>query len=393
MVTCRASALADLDADDWRRWADLADRSLEPTLFLDPTYFRVSARHLLDPTELRLLIVEDDDRMLGLMAFDVRRIWARLPLRAVTTGHPFMVAHAGRRQPLLDRDRAADAIQALLDGLQKNGLPGVLELDFMPADGPQAELVGAILDSRGNSGVERWRDERAYSWADGRHPRIELTAETLFVPHHASAATRKGLRRDARNLAADLGYPLSFTDRGEDPEALEQFLTLQASGWKGDASKGGAAYLLNPALAAWIREVTDEFRRENRLHVFELRAGDTILFMSVLLRSGRTLVSLTDAYDERFAGRHPGSLGRVAEVNTVAGMEGIDALDPGFASGYVASARLYPDRRPHAGMLFGDNRLSSRTVLAGYRTARRLADARRARRARRAESVVSEGDE
>lgn len=385
MIRCRVSSLADLAPESERAWADLVERALEPTLFLDPTYLRVSARHMLDPNDLSLLILEDDDRLLGLMAFEVRRVWPQVPVRMVTTGHPFMRADAGKRQPLLDRDRAAETAVALVDGLKALDLPGLLEFDFMPLDGEQAEIFCERSAERGLRVVERWRDERAYAWLDGRNPGPEVTPETLFVPHHSSAVTRKGFRRDARHLASDIGHPLVFAEQEPSADVLEQFLALQASGWKGDPEKGGAAYLLHPHLAAWFRDLTSEFASEGRLMVFDLRAGDEILFMSIMLRTGNTLVSLTDAYEERFAARHPGSLGRVAELNTVRGLDGIAAFDPGFSSRYVTSARLYPDRRPHGGILLGDDRIATTAFLRSYDTGRRWVSARRARKAARAE--------
>ncbi|WP_146340756.1 hypothetical protein [Nesterenkonia sp. NBAIMH1] len=79
------------------------------------------------------------------------------------------------------------------------------------------------------------------------------------TPHHRSASTRRRARRAREALERRFGGELSLRDRGDDPQAVEDFLALQAAGWKGDASKKGEAYQVT-GRAEWLREVTDKFR-------------------------------------------------------------------------------------------------------------------------------------
>lgn len=373
----RLVPLPRVTAADARAWRRLADAAVEPNLYLDPR-FLVPARHRgREVADVLLLVVEDGEEWLAVLALTPTTVAPGVPLRAVTTGGTFMTTHSDRHHPLVRAGREVDALGGLLGGLREVGLPGLVQLQHFPVDGPLADALRRVVARGGMLLHERRRTSSAYvrrPAAGERCPRADAAplVDPPLVVDHMGAGRRKDLRRRLRGLARDAGGPLELHDVSDDPTVDAEFVAFQAAGWKGDAERGGAALGLDPVACRWFHDVVAGFRRDGDAMVLRLTAGGETVFLSYALRSGGTYFGFLDAYGERHARHSPGAVGRLAELTYVLGATDAPAFDPAFDARYVAGTQLYPGRREHVDLLVSTRGLVARTAVRAAPVAARF---------------------
>ncbi|GIG37786.1 GNAT family N-acetyltransferase [Cellulomonas pakistanensis] len=373
----RLIPLADVTEADERAWHGLAADALAPNMCLDPR-FLLTARSRPDAHEVRVLAARDGGAWLGALAVTTKRVAPRLPVRALTTGGEFMTSQCDRHHPLLRRDRAPEALDALLRGAPTVGLPGLALLRRFPAEGPLADVLATVAERRGMRVHERSRDVGAWAPREAFDvvPVPPLVDGVLVDPPlstgHLRTDDARNLRRVARGLARELGGPLELREESADPAAVDRFVALQASGWKGDAARGGAALGLDAADERWFRDSVDAYRRDGDLAALRLTAGGETVWAGFQVRSGGGWFGLLDAYDERFRRFSPGSVGRIACMTYLLGATDAPFVDPGFGSHYAVGARLWPAARPQVDLLVAARGPAAHAVLRAVPLARRL---------------------
>jgi hypothetical protein len=290
-----------------------------------------------------------------------------------------MTPYADRHHPLLHRDRPAEALDALLHGCARAGLPRLLQLHHVPTDGPLATALDAIPAGRRAHRLREVRGAYARRTApppDPAAPRAHEIADPPLATEHLSTKDRHDLHRCARGLARATDGPLVLHDHGDDPGVDEQFLDLQHAGWKGDTSRGGAALRLEPEHERWFRGVTGAFRADGDLSAMRLSAGGQTVWIGYALCSGGMAFGYLDAYAEEHARYSPGSVGRVATMTHLLTSTPVTAFDPSFDARYTAVTRLFPDRRDRVDLLVPTGGpLSTAVVAAGRRRDARAARA------------------
>jgi CelD/BcsL family acetyltransferase involved in cellulose biosynthesis len=373
----RVVAVADMTDDDRAAWADLVRRAIDPYPFLDPRLLVPAVELLPRAADLRVLVVEEGGRFLGLMPVAIRPRGAGR-LTVTSTEHPFLGDESGWDHPLVDAGRATEVMTELLRGVRRGGLPGLVDIARMPADGP---LHRALLDAAAGIGAPAWERERQlFAFArrpDGPAPGAGVAEEAEAAPEfllpHFGSDSRKHHRRWARALEAEAGAPLRLVDRSGDPSAISDFIDLEDAGWKGDASKGGWGIRLRGA-GEWLTEMTARFRADGDLRVLALVGGDALVFMSINVRYGANTFGYASAYDERFSEARAGNLGMVATINRMLAEPGTVDFDPNYEVGVVASRRFYSDERPRVRMLVAAHGVGAR---AAVRILPRLRELRR----------------
>ncbi|HJZ19319.1 MAG TPA: GNAT family N-acetyltransferase, partial [Bradyrhizobium sp.] len=149
---------------------------------------------------------------------------------------------------------------------------------------------------------------------DGMHPRVlhSRLRATLDATRNAdellrdalSAKKLKELRRQ-RNRLAELG-PVSF-DIARRPQdvasALEIFLKLEASGWKG---RRGTALGQDDGDAGFIRRAAEALAETGQCEIVSLRAGTVPVAAAIVLRHQDRAFYFKLGVDEQFAKYSPG---------------------------------------------------------------------------------------
>lgn len=351
-MTTRIIEVASISQSDVERWRALTRHATDPYPFLDPRLLVPAAALLPRAADIRVLVAEEGDRFLALMPITVQPRGLG-PFPIVSTRHRYLDDESGWDHPLVDAERPVEAMAGLLRGLDEARLPGLVDFAQLPAGGP---LHHALTEAAASLGVPLWERERqlfVYSRRSDPSPdREELRdpEEPDFLFEHFGYVARKHHRRWSRGLQGQVGGPLRLIDRSDDPSAIDDFIDLEASGWKGDPSRGGWGIRVRGA-TDWVTEMTARFRQDGDLAVLALVGGDDLVFMSISFRLGGTAFGYATAYDERFSKMSAGTLGVIATVNRMLSLPGVTAFDPNYEIGVVQARRLYADERPRVRVL------------------------------------------
>ena len=257
----------------------LCARTIEPNVFFNPR-FLAPAMPRLEDREVRLAVIRDGDeeksRLRLLVPFSVEKPPVPFGVNVMRTwSSPF----GPLGTPLLDRDDPAGVVEdffAMLARVHLN-LPKVLVLPDMRLDGPVASLIGAVAESRGLTLVTTNEAQRPFleSELDG-----EAYLKQSLRPHHL---------RDFRRLKRRLGEKgkiehVVARTADEIRLAVESFLTLEASGWKG---RERTAMAIDRFRAAFAREAMDRLAEQDlcRIHSLTLE-GKPIACLIVFDEAG-----------------------------------------------------------------------------------------------------------
>jgi CelD/BcsL family acetyltransferase involved in cellulose biosynthesis len=213
---------------------------------------------------------------------------------------------------------ASGAAGALWAHLRDRVAWDVLLLRDVPRDGPTSVLLEALARADGHL---------TGRWASVNSPRLALGGEPAEA--RASAKFRANLRRRARRLGELGAVALRRVDGGaaEVDAAVDEFLALEASGWKGE---GGSAIALDPALVGFYRRVARDAARRGALAVrMLLLDGRAVAVHLGLVHRGVYYLPKT-AYDEGLGAASPGQLlqREVLAECEARGLAGFDFLGP-----------------------------------------------------------------
>ncbi len=135
---------------------------------------------------------------------------------------------------------------------------------------------------------------------------LDQPYETYF--RSLSKNTRSSLKR-ARNKLAEAGGGtyLSTRDPAQLPAYYEEFLEVEASGWKGTHG-AGTAIKLNPPMDRFYRSLLQSFGRAGRCEIQLLRLGEVAIAGQLCLVCDDTLYTLKISYREDHARLAPGQV-------------------------------------------------------------------------------------
>jgi CelD/BcsL family acetyltransferase involved in cellulose biosynthesis len=280
-------------------WRALAERTVEPNGYYLPDWelavnacahgrTNVSA---LSSRSKALAAPDDAGRLIGLLpAISLWRA-CRIPLPALVSAEPYGTLCT----PLLDRDMAGDAAAGLLQAARRAGAHALILRDVM-LHGAAMKAFRQVLEQDGMR--PRVLHSRLRAALDASRDADELLRDAL------GAKKLKELRRQ-RNRLAEHG-PVSFVvARGPQDvaSALETFLELEASGWKG---RRGTALKQDEGDTGFIRRAARALAETGQCEIVSLRAGSIPVAAAIVLRHQDRAFYFKLGVDERFAKYSPG---------------------------------------------------------------------------------------
>jgi CelD/BcsL family acetyltransferase involved in cellulose biosynthesis len=214
-----------------------------------------------------------------------------IPLPALVSAHPYGTLCT----PLLDRDHADAAVASLILGAQKAGAHALILRD-VSLDGAVMKAFTAVLRQDGLQ--PRVLQSHLRACLDASRDAEELLHDGL------GSKKLKELRRQRHRLAGHGAVSFEVARSTQDvASALETFLTLEASGWKG---KRGTALKQDDGDAGFIRRATIALAETGQCEIVTLRAGDTPVAAAIVLRHQDRAFYFKLGVDERFAKFSPG---------------------------------------------------------------------------------------
>lgn len=295
VTTIVAPPDAAQDPDLLPAWNDLVANAAEPNAFAEPWFLLASFAHL-PHAGVRLLIVREGGRLLGLLPVRMERRYGRLRAAHVENHRHF---HSFLGTPLVRAGSEARFWAAILDRLDRaEWARGFLHLTSLTEHGPVHSGLIAATRTRGRACDTVHRVERALLASD-----LDPQA---YYQRTVTAKKRKELRRLAARLA-DLGQVATRRLGPDDnlAEWIDVFLALEASGWKGRA---GSALASRPDTAAFFRAALTGAHAGGRLEILRLDLDGQPLAMLVNFLTPPGAFSFKTAYDEAYARYSPGVL-------------------------------------------------------------------------------------
>ncbi len=276
-------------------WRELAARALEPNVIYEPA-FALAAVPVFGREAGAVLVWSGTGprRLLGFFPARIvkRRYGFSVPILVGLT-HPYGPLGV----PLVEREAAEPIIAAWLAHLAGDlALPGLVLLPFLPEDGPFALVLDTILRRAQMPAADFDRHQRALLAPGSERP--------LYVERALGKHRLKELRRRSRRLS-ETGAVLftTATEPAAVAAAIEDFLMLEASGWKGRA---GTAVAEHQNLRHFVRSAVSGLAAEGKVSIDRILVDGRAIAATIVLRSGSSAWFWKIAYDESFARFSPG---------------------------------------------------------------------------------------
>ena len=284
------------------RWQAMLDARMEPDcIFRQPAWYGARLQHLCDsPDELAFVCAQRGDRLEAVLPLtvDQRPFGAGLmTLReARTPVHAHQLISDLALAPGMDAD---DLWPELFDWLQGSVAAREIGWDLLRLDGV---IAGSGLDRAARS--ERRPAEcsmplRESAWLD-----CSGTPEQALAP--VSRSHHGNVRRLMRRAQSRGALRFEVVESGPALEAaLEQFLQLEASGWKAET---GSAIARSDSLSGFYRALARQFADQRTCRIHLLRLDGQAIAAQFALLGARTLHLVKIAYLESEADLAPGHL-------------------------------------------------------------------------------------
>ncbi len=314
-------------------WRKLSAQALEPNGFFEAGFALAAARHFPVKARPHFLAVWRSAGPEG----EEQSLAGLFPLApSVTTGglmRLWLDKQTALAAPLLHRDYAVEAAERFLDWLAEDGAACGVVFPRLVRDGPTHEAIIEAARRRGRK-VETLQNFERAMLLRGSDP------DELWLRGASKKALRE-LKRRQRRLA-ELGE-MTFHVTSAPAEvraAAEQFLALEASGWK----RARGAFLSDPALLTFVRGATRILAREGKCKIASLSLDGAPIAMGILIESQRRAYFWKIAFDERFRAQAPG-IHLVHELTReLAARADIEQTDSCAIANHPMIDRFWPDR-------------------------------------------------
>lgn len=343
-------------------WEDLAAHALEPNVFHEH-WMLLPALEAYGGGDTAVLVVSADGggarpgtgSLLGLFPVQFAPSFRKLNIGAVSLWrHP----HCYLSTPLIRADRAAECIARLLQWLRESSQARLLELPWISGDGPFREL---LLEQCSRLGLTRWTID-SYTRGLWR----QTTGAADGAGSVVSGELRRRLRRKERRLA-ERGR-LEHVVAGPDGAGrwIEEFLQLEASGWKG---KSGTALACSDAGRRYFTQVASAAFARGRLlaHGLDYEGQPIARRCGFLAHPGS--FAFKTAYDERFAHYSPGAIVELDSLTHFERLQGVRWMDSCTTPDNTLINRISNDRRTIETIAIGSGALGQ-LAISGLRLLR-----------------------
>ena len=251
-------------------WIALADRAVEPNGYYLPDWALAVDATARGRSDLAALCAHDDQgALIAVLPVISARRALRLPLPLLVAAE----AYGTLQTPLLDRDGAVDAASRLIAEALRTGAHALLLRDI-PLSGAAMTAFATALARQGLKPTLLRSYQRACLDASQQ-------AE-LLLKDALGGKKLKELRRQRQRLS-EFGA-VSFnvaTTPAEVTAALETFLVLEASGWKGAR---GTALAQHAGDSIFIRRATAALAAKGQCLIAMVSAGSTPIAAGIVLK-------------------------------------------------------------------------------------------------------------
>ena len=335
-------------------WDDLSANALEPNPFYESWMLRPALEWLAAGRDISLVTVWAGGKLGALLPLERKANYKGLPVRMLRS---WRHRHCMLCTPLVRSEGAQSYVAALIEWLRH--ATAVVELDYLPADGPVYRLLNTMLPA-----AQVWE---GYERALLRRAKDADSYIATEVPRRYYQDVRRCERR-----LAERGTVAHLTLRAGDSieRWLEDLMRLEAGGWKG---KNGSALASNEANRRFAAEIYHGAFRRGRLHMVGVDLDGKPLSRCSSILAGDGGYAFKTAYDEAFSRYSPGIIAEIDRIRALHDLPGLQWMDSFTADGNVVLNRLWNHRVKIQGLTFTTGPLGRLALEArsGMRRAKR----------------------
>lgn len=321
-------------------WEDLAASVSEPNVFYEP-WMMMPALHNLGAAKtllISLIFTTDPAQpgaplLCGLFPLECGRGYKGLPVKFLRL---WRHKHCFLTTPLIRAGYERQTLEAFFDWLAKDARSGaLLEINMMAGAGPfhQALVDYLYISAKPNRVFDSYT--RALF-----QPSVD--ADT-YLCAALSSKHRKMVRRQERGLSEIGRLEYDALAPGDDVTAwMEEFLQLEAGGWKGRESSALAS---NSLERSYFKAIATEAFRRGRLAMLALRLDGRPIAYKLDFLAGRGSFTFKIAFDENYARYSPGLLLEIENIRRLHAQSQIEWADSCADPFNFMFNRLWPARR------------------------------------------------
>jgi len=335
----RMSVLAiedfDMLEDHVQAWEDLAGEALEPNPFYEPWMLMPALRSFTRGKDIRVVLVfaaeQGESVLCGVFPLQKRSRYKKLPVAAFSLWQHIYCALC---TPLIRVGYARQCLDAFLDWLSLQRDCALIEFNLVSGEGPFNRLLNDCLANRGCANLVC----DSYSRALFRPmENADKYLRTAISPKHWKDMRRRSRRlSEIGRLECDQLLPDGDVDTW-----MDEFLQLEASGWKG---KQGGAFASNKASRDYFVAIAKQGFKRGKLMMSAFRLNGRPLAHKFSIITRGEAFALKTAYNEEYAHFSPGILLEVENIRHLHDRSDIEWMDSCAAQAHFIN-RLWLDRR------------------------------------------------
>lgn len=337
-------------------WDDLAANTIEPNIFYESWMLLPALAAFGREAQLSFVLIyatgpSNEGSKPVLCGFFPLQMHARY--RGLPVGYTSLwkYKYCVLCTPLLRPEYAGDCLAAFFDWLGRTPETGaLLKMEYVAGDGLFQQLLTDYFNQSPNLLTIEERLNRALLERAGTGP----AASEAYSNTALSGKRRKELRRQEKLLReqGQLEFVALPADAPAETEVwLEQFLQLEAQGWKGAE---GSAIAATPAYKEFFLQCARAAAARGQLMFLALHLNGKPIAMKCNLLSGPGSFAFKIAFDETFASFSPGThleLENIRRVHESTDLAQLEWMDSCATTKHFMINRLWLSRRTIQTML------------------------------------------
>jgi hypothetical protein len=311
------------------------------------------ALEFLCTTEVRIILVRDGEQILGVFPVEAQSGYHRIPIQSYRL---WRHRHCFLCTPLIrqgDEERVLAAFFGWLTSTRRQ-----LFFEFGHVDGGEA-FQRLLLQFATTQRVKVDFLQR-YS-----RPILKIGEKPEdYLRGAMSSKHLKDFRKKKRKLA-ELGTiefeKLKLSPHGDSPYGINEFLRLEASGWKGESK---TAIALDANETSFLKAIVHSAAEQNRLQFYQLTLNGAAIAMRVGFSAGREGFSFKIAFDERFSKFSPGALLEIEHIDYALRSGELQSIDSCADPGHPMLSHLWKESREIGSLTMSTNLFFGRLLVS-----------------------------
>lgn len=291
-------------------WQRLLDVSIHRNLFLDPDFLIPAFKHL-SAGDVKILVIDapsksdpDGPRVIcGLLPLQQKRIYG-FPFRGLES---WLHDQSFDSTPLIRRDCGRDVLNFMLDFLAEQEKVALLSLNVVSNEGEFSRTLTEVLYERQAAPFHRDSFTRACF-----KPAADYES---YLQLHVSKRSRQNVRRLRRRLEERGEVSVCVAgDLQSNPQMIDQFLELEASGWKAES---GTALQCQSATKQFFCEMATRSLANDKLKFLTLNFNGKPISMLCDLYSKNSGYSYKTAFADDMNEYSPGLMAEIQNIENM----------------------------------------------------------------------------